>query len=103
MVRPIPTTSYGERNTGNLSSTMHGNPYMHNPKLAHLLPRVTAQSLVVTGKNDRFVDPEYYPAFAKLLPAAELEIVSDAGHFPDIEQLSRTLESIQRFLAKFDR
>jgi pimeloyl-ACP methyl ester carboxylesterase len=78
-------------------------PYLYNPKLVHLLPRITAPSLVVIGKNDRFVNPEYYPAFAKLLPASELEIVGDAGHFPDIEQPSRTLESIQRFLAKFDR
>jgi pimeloyl-ACP methyl ester carboxylesterase len=74
-------------------------PYMHNPKLLNLLPRITPPALILIGDTDRFVDAEYYPAFAKSLPNADLETVAEAGHFPDVEQPFRTLDCVQRFLA----
>ena len=30
-------------------------PYMHNPRLAHFLPRVTNPTLIVWGREDRIV------------------------------------------------
>ena len=67
-----------------------GNPYMHDPKLAHRLARVTLPTLLLWGESDRIVSPAYGTAYAAAFGNAQLEIIPKAGHLPQIEQPDAT-------------
>lgn len=62
------------------------NPYLHDPKLAGRLHRITAPVLVIWGAQDRLLPVEYARQWATALPAARLEIIDEAGHLPQVEQ-----------------
>jgi pimeloyl-ACP methyl ester carboxylesterase len=61
-------------------------PYMHNPRLAHFLPRVTNRTLIVWGREDRIVPVECGEQYRRLLPNATLTVLERCGHLPPIEQ-----------------
>jgi pimeloyl-ACP methyl ester carboxylesterase len=73
-------------------------PYMHNPKLPDLLPRITAPALIAHGAHDAFPAPGYYPRLAKHFTSAELLSIDGAGHFPEIERPDRTADALREFL-----
>jgi pimeloyl-ACP methyl ester carboxylesterase len=75
------------------------NPLLHDPRLEALLPRITAETLVLWGANDRVVPLEYGEAFAKRIPHARLEIVRNCGHMLPLEQLDRFLEITTPFIS----
>lgn len=56
------------------------NPYLHDPRLEGLLPRVTADTLVVWGAEDRLIPPAYGERIAELIPTARLELIPACGH-----------------------
>ena len=62
------------------------NPYLYNPQLNRWLSRIAVPAKVVWGESDGIVTPGYGRAFAGLIPGARFEILSNAGHHPDIEQ-----------------
>ena len=70
------------------------NPYMYNPKLKHRLHRIRVPTLFLWGEADRFAPPEYGRAYSALIPGARFELVSEAGHFPHIEQAERVARRI---------
>lgn len=72
-------------------------PYMHSPTLKSWLHRVRMPTLMVWGAKDGVVKPDYARALAKALPSARLEIIADAGHYPQIEQVARTATLIEEF------
>jgi pimeloyl-ACP methyl ester carboxylesterase len=74
------------------------NPLLHDPRLPGLLPRVTAETLVVWGAEDRVVPLEYGEAFAKAIPGARLEVVRGCGHMLPLEQTARFVEIVAPFL-----
>ncbi|MCY3637768.1 MAG: alpha/beta fold hydrolase [Chloroflexi bacterium] len=61
-------------------------PYMHDPNLIHLLPRVQVPTLVVWGENDCIVPVSAGERIADTMPNARLEVVEGAGHLPHIEK-----------------
>jgi len=61
-------------------------PYMHNPRLAHFLPRVTNPTLIVWGREDRVVPVECGEQYRRLLPNADLTVLERCGHLPPVEQ-----------------
>jgi pimeloyl-ACP methyl ester carboxylesterase len=61
-------------------------PYMHDPKLLGRLHRIRKSTLVIWGADDGIVSTDYGRAFAGTIPAAAFEVVSNAAHFPHIEQ-----------------
>jgi len=70
------------------------NPYMYNPKLKQRLHRIRVPVLFLWGEADRFAPPDYGRAYSALIPRARFETVSDAGHFPHIEQAERVARRI---------
>ena len=60
-------------------------PYMHDPSLIHLMPRVQVPTLVVWGENDRIVPISAGERIADAMPNARLEVIKGAGHLPHIE------------------
>ena len=61
-------------------------PYMHNPKLAARLHRISCPTLVVWGEEDAIVTPAYRRQFALALPDAGVRMVAGAGHAVHSEQ-----------------
>jgi pimeloyl-ACP methyl ester carboxylesterase len=61
-------------------------PYMHDPALPALLPRVQAPTLLVWGKEDRIVPVECGELYRQALPHARLEMLDRCGHYPHIEK-----------------
>jgi pimeloyl-ACP methyl ester carboxylesterase len=72
-------------------------PYMHNPGLRRWLHRVRVPALVIWGDSDGIVAPDYGDKVCRALPEARLEAISEAGHYPQIEQPEAVADAIERF------
>lgn len=73
-------------------------PYMHNPRLAHFLPRVTNPTLIIWGREDRIVPVECGEQYRRLLPNAKLTALEKCGHLPPIEQPDEFARLVTDFL-----
>ena len=73
-------------------------PYMHNPRLAYWLPRITVPTLVLWGASDGIVRPSYGQAFAGLMPHARFAVIERAGHQPEVEQPDIFADHVTAFL-----
>jgi pimeloyl-ACP methyl ester carboxylesterase len=74
-----------ERNR-EMSARLTWKPYMHNPRLAHFLPRVTNPALIVWGREDRIVPVECAEQYRRALPDARVTVLERCGHLPPLEQ-----------------
>lgn len=75
-------------------------PYMHDPALPHLLPRVrNVPTLVVWGRQDKIVPLECGELYQKLIQGARLEVLDQCGHFPQLERTSDFNRIVTKFLA----
>lgn len=74
-------------------------PYLHNPRLARWLGRITVPTLVLWGASDGIVSPAYGRAFSARIPGARFEVIAAAGHHPEIEQPGAFVERVMAFLA----
>lgn len=70
---------------------------MTDETLADRLAGIDASVLVVWGAADRIGDPTVGEAYAELIPGARLEVISDAGHLPQIETPARLIELVGSF------
>jgi pimeloyl-ACP methyl ester carboxylesterase len=73
-------------------------PYLHNPKLKHLLYRVVAPTLILWGEKDGIASTDYARGLAKLIAGARVSTIADAAHYPHIEQPDTVLRHIIDFL-----
>lgn len=74
------------------------NPLLHDPKLEERLHRVSAETLVLWGANDRVTPLEYGEKYAKLIPGARLETIPECGHLAPFEKPDAWSEAVARFL-----
>lgn len=72
---------------------------MIDPSLRGRLARVVVPTLVLWGDSDRVVTPEYGRAFAAAFPDGRFQVLSEAGHLPQLEQPVATFAAIDGFLA----
>jgi pimeloyl-ACP methyl ester carboxylesterase len=72
-------------------------PYLHNPKLAGRLARMTSPTLIVWGAANRLLAPAYAEAWRKGVPGAEVEIVPEGGHMVGLELPDRVAPRIEGF------
>ncbi|MDA4122740.1 MAG: alpha/beta hydrolase [Thaumarchaeota archaeon] len=71
---------------------------MYDPGLRSRLAGVSTPTMVAWGASDRVVDVDYGRLFASSIPGARFELVSEAGHFPQIERL----DEVMRLIGEFD-
>ena len=76
------------------------NPYMHNPKLRYRLHRIDVPTLLVWGASDGVVPVAYAEAYRDMIPDAELVVIPEAGHLPQVEQPDRFLATVLPFAAR---
>ena len=67
-----------------------GNP-MDDPTLLGRLPAAAVPVLVVWGAADRMIPVGHGQAYAAAIPGAEYQLISDAGHLPQLETPDKLL------------
>jgi pimeloyl-ACP methyl ester carboxylesterase len=73
-------------------------PYMHNPRLKRWLHRIDRPTLLLWGSEDRIVTPSYGEGWSREIPAAKLDIIMMAGHFPHWEQPEAFVQRLTAFV-----
>jgi pimeloyl-ACP methyl ester carboxylesterase/mannose-6-phosphate isomerase-like protein (cupin superfamily) len=71
---------------------------MADPTLLDRLPAIAAPVLVVWGAADRSIPAEQGLAYTRAIPGAEFQLVSQAGHLPQLETPGTMLRLLQDFL-----
>jgi pimeloyl-ACP methyl ester carboxylesterase len=61
-------------------------PYAHDPRLPALLARVEVPTRIIWGKQDRLVPLECGELYQKAIPNAELVVIDNCGHTPQVEK-----------------
>lgn len=62
------------------------------------LHRVTAPTLVMWGKQDALVPVAYAHEFGRRIAGAEVVVVDQCGHIPQVEQPEVTIRTVRRFV-----
>lgn len=73
-------------------------PYLHNPKLGHLLYRIAVPTLVLWGEQDGIASVDYARRYTQTIPGARLATIAEAGHYPHLEQPEAVLRRVTEFL-----
>ncbi len=99
-VRP-PSRDVAEQRQANqrVLAAYAGDPFMHDPTLPQRLSRITVPTLVLWGRQDGIVTPEYGQEYARRIPGARFEMIDGAGHLPQTEQPEETARAIREFSA----
>jgi pimeloyl-ACP methyl ester carboxylesterase len=75
-------------------------PYMHDPSLPMLLPRLRGiPTLVVWGREDKIAPLECGELYQKAINGARLEVIDRCGHFPQLERTADFVRIVMQFLA----
>ena len=75
-------------------------PYMHDSRLAGgLLQRVKIPTRLVWGRQDRIVPAECGSIYQEAIPGAELVIIENCGHSPQVEKPAEFTQTALDFLA----
>ena len=62
--------------------------------------RITAPTLVITGRQDRLVDVRAAPAVAKLIPDSRLMVLDQVGHVAQMERPELVARAFLAMLAE---
>jgi pimeloyl-ACP methyl ester carboxylesterase len=69
----------------------------HDLSLPKWIHRIKVPTLIVWGDRDRIVPPAYAAEFARLIPGATIAMISECGHFPQIEQPASFIRTLTDF------
>jgi pimeloyl-ACP methyl ester carboxylesterase len=94
---PSPDAAAQRRANQRALMSYAGEPFMHDPTLAERLSRITVPSLMLWGRDDGIVTPEYGKEYARRIPGGRFQIIENAGHLPQIEQPEQTAQAIRDF------
>ena len=84
-----------------LATYDHGAAMMA-PGLRERLAAVSAPALVLWGESDGIASPAYGQAYAAAFANGRFELITEAGHLPQIEQPVRVLAHIESFIRELD-
>ncbi|PKB83733.1 MAG: hypothetical protein BZY88_01445 [SAR202 cluster bacterium Io17-Chloro-G9] len=81
-----------------MASRLLWKPYMHNPSLPHYLAPVKAPTLVVWGRQDAIVPLECGELYQQAISGAQLQVIDQCGHSPQIEKPQEFHQHVSAFL-----
>ena len=62
------------------------------------VPKIDAETLVITGENDAVVPPQNSANLAAAIPNARLETIAATGHMAFVEKADRFNRAVRKFL-----
>lgn len=65
--------------------------------LSKRIASVRQECLVVWGRNDKILKPEYAEQFSQVLPRSKLVWIDKCGHCPHLEQPQKLAECVLEF------
>ena len=74
-------------------------PYLHNPKLARRLHRISSPTLIVHGSADKLFARAHAEAYAAGIPGARIVDVEGAGHMLPLEKPVELAALVRDFFA----
>jgi pimeloyl-ACP methyl ester carboxylesterase len=74
-------------------------PYMHNPSLPALLPRLQLPTLIVWGRGDHIIPVSCGEVYQRAIRGSVLQVIERCGHYPQLEQPQEFLRTVLQFLA----
>ncbi len=74
-------------------------PYMHNPSLPHLLRGNKTPTLLVWGSADHIIPRGCIDAYKQAISEAQVAVINDVGHRPEIENSAEFERVVTKFLA----
>jgi pimeloyl-ACP methyl ester carboxylesterase len=69
-----------------------------SPPLAELVRRVEAPTLIVWGKQDRWIPVEHAARFAAAIPGSRMVVLEECGHLPQEERPGDVVRILEGFL-----
>jgi len=66
--------------------------------LKQRIHRIAAPTLIVWGKADRIIAPDYAQEFTARIAGARVALIDDAGHLPQLERPDAVATAVQGFL-----
>jgi pimeloyl-ACP methyl ester carboxylesterase len=96
-----PIQEYGGiREAGRTMTTrMCFKPYMYDPALPGMLPKIDVPTLIVWGREDRIVPLECASLYQRAIPNAALKVVNNCGHLAHLDKP----EEVARIVSEFTR
>lgn len=82
------------------SARVGWNPYLHNPRLAAHLHRITCPTKILWGRHDQLIPLPHGEFLASKIPGATLEVFENAAHMLPFEEPEKFASSVSDFLAK---
>jgi pimeloyl-ACP methyl ester carboxylesterase len=73
-------------------------PRLFNPDLEKWLHRIKLKTLVVWGRDDKIFAPAYADLWVQRLPQAELLMLEECGHLPQIEKSDVVGARVRQFM-----
>jgi pimeloyl-ACP methyl ester carboxylesterase len=73
-------------------------PYMHDPRLPCLLPRLQRPTLVVWGREDAIVPLDCGTLYHQGITGSRLVVLEECGHYPQLEQPQAFAQTVLGFL-----
>lgn len=68
------------------------------PELRDLLPKLTSQTFIIAGQEDRLIRPFYFEAITTEIPNAQLTLIPQCGHVPQEECPIEFMNAVQNYL-----
>lgn len=66
--------------------------------LTKRLHRISAPTLIVWGEDDKLIPVAYAHEFGRRIRGSRVELISNCGHIPQVEQMQATLDIVSKFL-----
>ncbi len=74
-------------------------PYMFDPRLPSLLPRIKIPTRIVWGRHDKIAPLNCGELYQAAIPGSELVVVEECGHSPQLEKSEEFVKLAVDFLA----
>ncbi len=76
-------------------------PTLHSKHMHHRLHRINVPTQLIWGAQDRVVSVDYGRKWQQAIPGAQMAVIENAGHYPQIEQPEQFTSALEHFVNTF--